>query len=304
MLFRDSRALDMLARPFVALRHEPEAVTERPRPYVALLAGILLPGLGHWYAGRKRDALVSFAAVTACFGVGWAMSGYRIFAFTSPFFAFVGRPLLEWIPIHLLPEAGNFAQTTFAWLLQPAMGPLRARELHLPVAGEHLGLTLAGLSGYLNCILAADACWLVARQNLEAERGRSFPGRPALSVLWGWLVPGLGHVREGRRAIGLLVGASILLLYAMGLYFSELRGVDRAQLYWWWAAQGGAGGPTLLATPLLGPLMIEHEIPTMNLGVTLLTLAGLLNVVALTDVYSVGEKRALAPAARTEATPA
>ena len=61
----------------------------------------------------------------------------------------------------------------------------------------------------------------------EGERGRPFPGRPAISVLWGWLVPGLGHIREGKKSIGLLVGRSILLIYAMGLWFSEFRGVDR-----------------------------------------------------------------------------
>jgi len=44
---------------------------------------------------------------------------------------------------------------------------------------------------------------------------------------------------------------------------------------------------------LLGPRMITSEPPAMDLGITLLTIAGLLNVAALTDVYTTGEKRAL-----------
>jgi hypothetical protein len=234
--------------------------------------------------------------VTLCFGLGWLIADYRIFAFTGSLFG--SHAILAKLPFHLLPEAGNFLETMVAWVLQPTLEVAgRARLLRLPVANEHLGLALAGLSGYLNAIVAADACWLVARGNLEAERGRSFLGRPALSVLWGWLVPGLGHVREGRKTLGLIVGSGITAIYVAGLYFSDFCGVDRAQLYWWWAGQAGLGGFSLVCTPLLGPLQITHDVATMDLGITLLTLAGLLNIVVLTDVYTLAEQRALAPQA-------
>lgn len=288
----------MLAAPFASASVEIAALEARRQPYTALIAGIALPGAGHWYAGHKRGAVVSFVAVTLLFGVGYLLADYRVFAFTNSLFGTM--PVLSLIPIHILPEAGNFLETTIAWVIQPSSAdPSWGRVLRLPIETEHIGLTLTGLAGYLNAILAADACWLVARDKLEAERGRSFPGRPGLSVLLAWLVPGLGHVREGQRTKGYIVGGAILLLWVAGLWFSGFCGVDRAQLYWWWAAQGGLGGPTLVATPLLGPLMIDHEIATMDLGVTLLSLAGLLNVVAMTDVYTLGERRALR--ARSEA---
>lgn len=263
------------------------------KPYIALLLGLLLPGLGHGYAGDKKRALIAFAAVTTCFVLGLVLAQHRVFAFTSSLFA--GLPVLEWLPIHLLPEAGNFGETMLAWILQPASTEAgRDRLMRLPVATEHIGLTLTGLAGYLNAILAADAAWLLARGRLEQERGRSFPGQPALSCLAAWLVPGLGHVREGRRTVGMLVGISILALWIAGLWFSDFTACDRPQLYWWWAAQAGAGGPTLLSSTLLGPLAMDHEIPHMDLGITLLAIAGLLNVVSLTDVYTLAEKNALA----------
>ena len=264
-----------------------------PKPYTALALGLLIPGLGHGYAGDKRGATTAFVFVTGLFVLGLALAGpYRVFAFTHSLFA--GRPILEYLPFHLLPEAGNFGETILALIFQPGQAdPAVERLLRLPVATEHIGLTLTGMAGYLNALLAADAAWLVARGRLERERNRRFSGRPAISCLLAWLVPGLGHVREGKRSLGLLVGASLLTLWGLGLWFSDGRACDRPQLYWWWAAQAGTGGPTMLSSIFLGPLLVDHEIPHMDLGVTLLSLAGLLNIVSLTDVYSLAEKNSL-----------
>lgn len=276
-------------------------MTRDQKPSTALLLGLLLPGLGHGYAGDRKTAASAFVFVTTMFALGFAFAEYRVFAFSSSLFA--GVPVLEWLPIHLLPEAGNFLETAFAWMLQPDAST-RERLMRLPVSTEHIGLTLTGLSGYANAILAADASWIVARRNLEEERSRTFPGRPAISCLLAWAVPGLGHVREGRRTVGFLVGGSVLLLWILGLWFSRFTGCDRAQLYWWWAAQAGAGGPTLVSSMLLGPLPMSEEMPQMDLGVTLMAVAGLLNVVSLTDVYSLGEKNALESGGVTESSSA
>ena len=276
------------------LRRSKSRAVSQKKPYTALWLGILLPGLGHAYAGDRRGAAQAFVAVTAMFVLGCYLAEHRVYAFSSSLF---GTSPLANVPIHLLPEAGNFLETMIAWMVQPAVDAERARLLRLPVEAEHLGLALTGLSGVLNCILASDAAWVLAREQLEAERGRRFPGRPAVSVLLAFLLPGLGHIREGRRQVGLLVAVGVLGLYALGLYFSDFRGVDRAQLYWWWAAQSGAGGPTLLCTPLLAPLEIQDEASTMDLGVTLLSIAGLLNFASMTDVYALGQRNALRPLA-------
>jgi len=273
-------------------------VETNKNPYYAAALGVLLPGLGHLYAGDRRGAIVSFLTVTTMFVVGWWLAQYRVFAFTSH--PFTGRPLLAWIPIHVWPEVGNFGETAFAWIQQPVIDAERSRLLRLPIETEHIGLTLTGLSGALNFILASDACWLVARRKVLdgraaaiIERAKAIKTRPVVSVILGWLVPGLGHVREGRKATGLVIGGCLIALYVLGLVFSRWNGVDRAQLYWLWAAQTGMGGATLILTPLLGPLMIHGEIPTFDLGTTLLAISGLLNLVVLTDVYTVAEERML-----------
>ena len=266
------------------------------RPYRALLAGILLPGLGHLYAGDKRRALYAFLLVTVLFVLGAWFAEYRIFAFTNNPFSGSDSVLgliLSKFPIQCWPEFGNFGESALLWNLQPPLDGERSRLLRLPLEHENLGLTLTGLSSALNFLLAADACWLVARKNLSAERGREVGGQLGLHLLGAWMVPGLGHWMLGKRQTALLVGGSLLTLWILGLYFSDFRGIDRSQLYWWWAAQSGMGGPTLVSTLAFGPLQVTQDVPQMDLGITLLSVAGLLNLAVLTDIYTQSETQAL-----------
>lgn len=266
------------------------------RPYRALLAGILLPGLGHLYAGNKRRALTAFLLVTIPFVIGAMLADYRVFAFTGNPFAgsdSVLKVLLAKLPIQCWPEIGNMAESTLLWNLQPPLDADWSRMLRLPVEHENLGLMLTGLSSALNMLLAADACWLVARDRLSAERDRPIGGHLGRNLLWAWMVPGMGHWLLGKKQTALLVGGSLLSLWILGLYFSDFRGIDRSQLYWWWAAQAGMGGPTLVSSLAFGTLEIARDIPQMDLGITLLSVAGLLNLAVLTDVYSQSETQAL-----------
>ncbi|MDQ7088291.1 MAG: hypothetical protein Q9Q13_10750 [Acidobacteriota bacterium] len=65
-------------------KKQPAEKTPQPPPLDAaamgrgLLAGALtwlLPGLGHWYLGRRRRALAFLVLVGAAFGVGLACGG-------------------------------------------------------------------------------------------------------------------------------------------------------------------------------------------------------------------------------------
>lgn len=271
------------------------------RPYLAALLGVFVPGLGHVYAGRHKAAWLCFLAVTIPFALGFYLAGDRIFAFSNhPLPAGAdGRSMLSmalgWVPLHCWPEIGNLGETVLAWAFQPDMSADYSRLLRLPLAGEQLGLTLSGLSGPLNLILAADACWFVARDNLQMNWPREIAGRPAVAALLAWVFPGLGHVYAGSRPTGLMIAASMLLLYCLGLYWSDFTAVDRSQYYWWWAAQSGMGGPSLLLGPILGPRSAGHDIQHLDLGITLLSVTGLLNYVIMTDAYTVAESRALDP---------
>ena len=60
------------------------------------------------------------------------------------------------------------------------------------------------------------------------------------------------------------------------------------------------GGPSLLLGPILGPRMAGQDIQHIDLGITLLSVTGLLNYVIMTDAYTVAESRSLAVADRAE----
>lgn len=274
------------------------------RPYLAALLGVFVPGLGHVYSGRYKAAIKCFLVVTLPFALGLYLAGNRIFAFSNhplpagPDGQSMLSMLFGWLPLHCWPEIGNLGESALAWAFQPEMTAQYSRLLRLPLPYEQLGLTLSGLSGPLNLLLAADACWLVARDNLSRTWHQEISGRPALTALLAWLFPGLGHVYAGARGTGFMIASSMLLLYAGGLYCSEFTAVDRAQYYWWWAAQSGMGGPTLLLSPALGARMAGHDIEHIDLGITLLSLVGLLNYVSMTDAYTLAESKALGSADR------
>ena len=139
---------------------------------------------------------------------------------------------------------------------------------------------------------------------------------PALAALLGWLVPGLGHVYQGRVGKGILYAVCIIGLYAVGLALGEGKVV-----YWTWTnpltnsekfrfsflCQFSVGLPALLGLlqatlrwfghdPVLWGFLAE---PTQNLVNALhprlgrlveiawvyTTVAGLLNVLAIYDAY-------------------
>ncbi|PIE23905.1 MAG: hypothetical protein CSA62_05800 [Planctomycetota bacterium] len=271
-----------------------------PKPvYRALVAGLLVPGLGHLLQGRAKTAVLAFLLPVALFVLGFGLIGERLFAFSASFGggSLLGS-ILGFLPLHLIPEGLNFAPALVAWL---AFGPENILEpgLRLPLANEHLGLALTAASGYLNVFFATDAAWGVGSTQYFESRSALKPNslslrtQPAFSAFLAWLIPGAGYFWEGRRALGFLCAGSLFALFGMGLYFSGFCGCDRSQLYWWWAAQSGNGLATLLGNVLLGPLQITEDLPHVDLGVTLLSIAGLLNLAVAVDVYTLAERRRL-----------
>jgi hypothetical protein len=53
---------------------------------------------------------------------------------------------------------------------------------------------------------------------------------PPLVAVAGWLVPGAGYALIGQRVRGLVVGVTILLLFAAGLLIGGMRVVDSAYI--------------------------------------------------------------------------
>lgn len=155
---------------------------------------------------------------------------------------------------------------------------------------------------------------------------------PYRAAFLAWLVPGLGHIYQGRTAKGILYAVCILALYFLGFALGEGKIV-----YWRWVnpfenpdkfclhyvGQFFVGLPALPAliqstlsyfglNPILGGFMAEPHQNVINsllprfgklveVGTIYTTVAGLLNVLAIYDAfegpaYSDLDEAELAPA--------
>jgi len=139
---------------------------------------------------------------------------------------------------------------------------------------------------------------------------------PLLAALLAWLVPGGGHLYQGRRGKAILYAICILGLYLMGMAMGEGKIV-----YWRWInpfnnpekfciyylGQFFVGLPALPALiqgtlqyfghdPILGGFLAEPSQTVLNglhprlgklveIGTIYTTVAGLLNILAIYDAY-------------------
>jgi hypothetical protein len=139
---------------------------------------------------------------------------------------------------------------------------------------------------------------------------------PLLAAFLAWLVPGLGHIYQGRRTKGVLYAICILGLFFLGLFLGEgkivywrwinpLRDPEHFRLYY--VGQFFAGLAALPALiqgtlqswgidPILGGLMAQPPDDVINglhprlgklveVGSVYTTVAGLLNIFAIYDAY-------------------
>ncbi|MEX2111927.1 MAG: DUF6677 family protein [Pirellulales bacterium] len=135
---------------------------------------------------------------------------------------------------------------------------------------------------------------------------------PIVAAILGWLVPGLGHIYQGRTRKGVLFMVTILSTFFYGLFISEGRAVyaswvegDKRLPYLCQVCVGLPALPALVQTylvrsgrePLLGGVMAPPvDIAALNelwkrlnrqldLGTVYTMVAGLLNVLAVYDAY-------------------
>ncbi|WP_435015759.1 DUF6677 family protein [Tundrisphaera sp. TA3] len=137
-----------------------------------------------------------------------------------------------------------------------------------------------------------------------------------LAALLTYLVPGLGHLYQGRTSKGILYGVCILGLYFVGLAMGEWRNVywrwvspvqDSERFCFYYLGQFFAGLPALPALiqatllhyghgPILGGFLAEPSQNQINslyqplgkmveMGSLYTTIAGLLNILAIFDAY-------------------
>jgi len=122
--------------------------------YAALFLGWLVPGLGHFYAGRRQKAAVFFIAIMASTAAGLVFGGFRNVYFRLDHYQFYA-------------EIGNGFLTLFA---SSVMGLIHARPIESMTDGGALAgiVPIADLylmiAGLLNFVVAANAFDTVAQE--------------------------------------------------------------------------------------------------------------------------------------------
>lgn len=239
----------------------------------------LVPGAGHLYLGRPVLALLGFALVEGIYLLGLQLSQGMTFEYLDLELRSLFAPVLA-------PETGNLGG--FFWQLRTyGFGPGFPREFP---EWMRLGSWLTGLSGILNVCLMVQA-HVDARLPRESALPR--PGRfgPALHVLLAWIVPGLGHLAQGRRMRGVLVFAALVGLFAFGTVLAEGSNLSRERHFYYWSGQFLVGAPAMIAEALWGGMRVRKELPYVDCGLVFGCVAGLLNVLALIDVFGWSEAR-------------
>ena len=248
-------------------------------PLVAVLLSWFLPGAGHVYVGRVGFGVLAFVLVEGLFFAGLFLTQGRTFEFLDP-------ELRGALATALTPEVGNLGGLVYQ-LKQYGFGGTEPGPLPPHVM---LGAWMTAISGMLN------ACLLV-HVHLSARTRRDFRGHgphPAALVGLAWLVPGLGHVAQGRRLRGAIVFAMLVGLFAWGTWLADASNLSRERHFYYWSGQFLAGLPAMVTEFVSGRPMVTHEIAREDVGLLFACMGGLLNVLALLDVYAVAERRWLA----------
>ncbi len=267
------------------LERKPLHPERRADPNVAALLTWFVPGAGHLYMGRTAFALVAFALVGGLYWLGVSLADGMTFQYLDPELRSRFAPALS-------PEAGCLGG--FLWQVQTyGYGGMQVELFPGTVV---LGSVLSALAGVANAMLMIQAHW-------EAQ-GRPAAASPARLVALGWLVPGLGHLVQGRKRRAAIVFALLVGLFAVGTVLAEGSNLSRERHFYYWSGQFLLGLPALLGEWLGHGIRLDGPLALGDAGLVFGCVAGLLNVLALIDVYAFAEDRheGRLPAAATPAT--
>jgi TM2 domain-containing membrane protein YozV len=254
--------------------------SDRPavNPNVAALLTWLVPGAGHFLLGQMRLALAAFILIEGLYVAGLALTGGAFLELLAPEIRgrFAGA---------LTPEVGNFG----AFLLH--VRDIDFSDLTPPPfdGALFIGLALTSTSGILNLILASRAHF-----DARARSGAVIEGaavHPARAVLLGWLIPGAGHLAQGRVARGVFCFVLITGMFTIGCVLAEGTNLDRTRHFYYWAGQTLLGPTAFVAEYLSGHPLMELRPRYSDAGVMLASVAGVLNVLLLLDVYGFSDAK-------------
>lgn len=127
----------------------------------------------------------------------------------------------------------------------------------------------------------------------------AIPIRPPLVVvLAAWLLPGAGHFWLGRRGRGVIVFATVLLSFTLGVlmngpFFTPATGGDILSRFIQYAGFLGdlASGLFYFVATLAGYGPPDQAGHTPDYGTKFLVGAGLLNILAIVDAYEIATRQ-------------
>lgn len=174
---------------------------------VAFFMAFLLPGAGHFYAGRRRKGVIFFLVLTSLFSVGVALNGVvfpvtdiKAFAHSLPPYQLV---IDKWTNyLSYVAHFSNFLPCLFVYATGLERGDVAARY-------SEVGTTMVLLAGLLNILLmfnAADCArehnWLASNPRIPDDGDPSnssigHGGPPAAAETGGKDAPGAGSMDEG-----------------------------------------------------------------------------------------------------------
>ena len=131
----------------------------------------------------------------------------------------------------------------------------------------------------------------------DTNAGAETPPLTAMSVVvpaLAWLIPGAGHLLQRRWIRGLLIMASVVTMFVLGLLMQgrvyNPNGGDILDILGF-VGDLGAGGMYIVSRALdLGHGIVAHA--TADYGTKFIIVAGLLNLISVADAYhiAIGKK--------------
>jgi len=120
--------------------------------FLAAILGLLFPGAGHLYLGRRDKALFFAVGIGVCFVVGLVLADFQAVSWQKH-------------PYHFLAQAWNVLPTLVTGWLTRSLRVVR----ELPLLD--MGLLYTSVAGLLNVIAVLDAGVLAHRSSVSTHAG-------------------------------------------------------------------------------------------------------------------------------------
>jgi TM2 domain-containing membrane protein YozV len=115
-----------------------------------------------------------------------------------------------------------------------------------------------------------------------------------LPLIAGWLVPGAGHFLVGKWVRGLLLAASILIMFVLGIAMQGKVYSNAHDILEVLGFIGDLGSGILyIGSRVLGLGAESVQVTTADYGTRFIVVAGLLNVIAAVDAHNIRTGRKL-----------